>query len=606
MGKIKAYCGKKVENIQIRISNALDDISLKHKLIMMYIFCVLLPLFVTDSVILSTIVRADRDARKQEMNNTADAIEYSLTTTVENAVNLIQNVYRNRYVNQFIEAEYSSPLDYYISYIDFLKDSLYESVIGSSSYHTVIYADNPGFINGGYFSRLETVSDSEWYREFADSERNVLVVPYYEVSAGSSSRQKKLSVIRKLDYYHKGQGGNVVKLDLDYSAIIRGLLNAHYADTAYICCEGKILFSNDGRGGINMPFESVGTEIPEQAGVHRQMQVFGKVWEIYLINRKATAMEVIKNNRALVLLLLMVNILLPLAFMRLLNRSFTVRLRTLGEIFEKENGDQLPPLMETEGKDEIGTLMRSYNQMAQRMNELIQTVYKEKLKEQEMDIARQAAELLALHSQINPHFLFNALESIRMHSILKKEYETADMVEKLAIMERQNVEWSNDSVRIDEEIRFVEAYLDLQKYRFGERLSYQIDVEERFRETKIPKLTLVTFVENACVHGMENKTSVVWIFVRISGRDGRLCIEIEDTGAGMPSGQARELQEKMNLAKMEQLKEKGRVGILNACIRLKMMTKRQVLFELESEEGVGTMVTIHIPLEKDKEGEKTC
>ena len=57
---------------------------------------------------------------------------------------------------------------------------------------------------------------------------------------------------------------------------------------------------------------------------------------------------------------------------------------------------------------------------------------------------------------------------------------------------------------------------------------------------------------------------------------------------------------------MEQLKEKGRVGILNACIRLKMMTKRQVLFELESEEGVGTMVTIHIPLEKDKEGEKTC
>lgn len=75
------------------------------------------------------------------------------------------------------------------------------------------------------------------------------------------------------------------------------------------------------------------------------------------------------------------------------------------------------------GKDEIGILMESYNLMAGRINDLIQTVYKDRLKEQEMDIARQKAELLALHSQINPHFLFNALESIRMHSLLKRSWK---------------------------------------------------------------------------------------------------------------------------------------------------------------------------------------
>lgn len=118
---------------------------------------------------------------------------------------------------------------------------------------------------------------------------------------------------------------------------------------------------------------------------------------------------------------------------------------------------------------------------------------------------RQNAELLALHSQINPHFLFNALESIRMHSLLKNEYETADMVEKLALMQRQYVEWGNDSVEIRREMGFVRAYLGLQKYRFGERLSYSLEVEEDCLDIKIPKMTVVTFVENACVHGIEER-----------------------------------------------------------------------------------------------------
>ena len=122
--------------------------------------------------------------------------------------------------------------------------------------------------------------------------------------------------------------------------------------------------------------------------------------------------------------------------------------------------DELILIPEINGSDEISELMESYNIMAARMNGLIQTVFKNKLYQQEMNIARQKAELLALRSQINPHFLFNALESIRMHSVLKHEDETADMVEKLALMHRQNVEWGRDLVTIREETSFIKAYLD--------------------------------------------------------------------------------------------------------------------------------------------------
>ena len=203
-----------------------------------------------------------------------------------------------------------------------------------------------------------------------------------------------------------------------------------------------------------------------------------------------------------------------------------------------------------------------------------------------MDIARQQAELLALHSQINPHFLFNALESIRMHSVLRGENETAQMVEKLAVIERRNANWDDDNTTVENEMDFVDAYLGLQKYRFGDRLSYEVDVEEGCKKVIIPKLSIVTFVENACVHGIEEKSSPGWIFVRI---------EIEDTGGGLSDEDAAVLHNKMENASLDLLKSKGRIGVVNACLRLKMATDDRVRFSVESEKGIGTTVTVVIP-----------
>lgn len=165
-------------------------------------------------------------------------------------------------------------------------------------------------------------------------------------------------------------------------------------------------------------------------------------------------------------------------------------------------------------------------------------------------------------------------------------------------MERQYVDWGTDTISIREELQFVEAYLELQKYRFGDRLSYKIEAEPDCLHYCVPRLTLVTFVENACVHGLENKTAPGWIFVRCCCRDGHLYMEIEDTGHGMDSGLLLTLQEKMENASMQLLKENERVGILNACLRLHMATDNTVKFQLESEEDSGTIVTISIPEEK--------
>lgn len=183
-----------------------------------------------------------------------------------------------------------------------------------------------------------------------------------------------------------------------------------------------------------------------------------------------------------------------------------------------------------------------------------------------------------------------------MHSLLKKEEETAKMVEHLAKLQRQYTEWNDDIITIENELNFVEAYLQLQKYRFGDRLSFEIDIENECRKLLIPKLTLVTFVENAVVHGIESKTTPGWIFVRIYVKDENVIIEIEDTGSGIPEDIANELLENMRNADISMLKEKGRVGIVNACVRLKMISEDNVMFDVDSEIGTGTLFQITIPM----------
>ena len=578
------------------LTEKLDNLRLQHKLWLIQIFCVLLPLLLTDSVILTLIFNEEKRATQQEMDNIADSVKYMVNDSVQSAVGIMQNIYGNRYVDEFIKSEFTSPEDYYDQYIDFIRDSLYAVGSRNGQYNAVIYADNAGIVNGGYFHRLETVEDTQWYQELEESGREVIIFSDF-VNTGANN-QRVISLVRRLDYYRKGYDRSVLKVDLDYRGISGRILNANYFTTLYVCEGDRILFSNDGRGGLQAPFEIMDMQYAAKAGVHDTLNIYGKTWDVYVMTPEIDSWGVIRANFPLIGGLICANFILPFLFMRLINRSFTQRIREMDSIFRNVDGDELKQLPKVRGNDEISALMVSYNKMAERMNELIETGYKNRLRSQEIDIARQNAELLALHSQINPHFLFNALESIRMHSVLKKEFETADMVQKLAMMERQNVEWGGDLVRIGEETEFVEAYLELQKYRFGPKLSYEINVDEECRDYRLPKLSLVTFVENACVHGMENKTLASWIFVRIYIQDEMLVMEVEDTGSGMTEDQCRSLLEEMETVNIEMLKENRHVGILNAALRLKMATEDRVLFEMDSEAGAGTMVTIRVPLEQ--------
>ena len=601
MGRIKQIINK-MDNF---LQSCLEKLNLTRKMLVLYLGCVLVPLVFTDTFILFIIVRSEQDSLRHEMENIVSAVEYDVKSEVERAATLGKNIYLNRYINEFLTRTYDSNLEFYNAYLEFMKDTLFESSIGSEQMKITMYADNPTITSGSEFQRLDRVKGTEWYQKFRELDQDVMLYCYYDTSAISEvTPSRKISLIRKLNLYQRDGCEKVLKIDLDYSTLIRNLVNMNYDFPVYVCEDNRVILSNRNDQGIQMPFEAV-VNMREMDYTY-EFQLYGEQLRICIQRKDEGILYYVWRSSPVILFLVCINILLPWILVRNINRSLTYRIWRLSEVFSEGcESEELSMVEEATGNDEIAVLMRNYNWMAARQNELVQTVYKEKLKEQETDIARQNAELLALHSQINPHFLFNALESIRMHSFLKKEYETAHMVEMLAVMERQNVEWANDDVTVKEEVGFVQAYLELQKYRFGDRLSYQIEVEDACRMYLIPKLSLVTFVENACVHGIETKASPGWVFVRVYEEQQQLCMEVEDTGIGMSEQQLEKMRKNVEDLSIEKIRQMEHIGVSNACLRLKMSSRNTAVFLFESEQGVGSCVTVKIPAEKLRKIERS-
>lgn len=572
----------------------MDNLSIKKKFIQLYIFCVFLPLIITDSVVLYIIDSMESQRQYHEMANVANAVSYNISALVENAGEIAKSMYTNRRMNTFLEKQYESTSDYYAEYQNFFQDSTLENVLGMNQIVFTLYTDNPTMVKGGKIDTMTNLKKTAAYAAWKERGENEGLFFIYESKGYANSYRRKIILLQNLDFFSKDQE-KMLKIEFDYNSMMQMLRRMKFDNEVHICQGDEIVLSNGYFSGVGNAFDTI--SVQQEMGYKQSLCLHGAQLDIYVLKSDNGIWNRIARDLPLLGFLVIINVVLPVGFVLLLNRSFTKRIRGLSKVFQSVNGERLVRMTHENGGDEIGSMIRNYNRMVDRTNELIQTVYKNKIKEQEILVGRKNAELLALQSQINPHFLFNALESIRMRSLLKKENETADMVEKLAIMQRQYVDWGNDSVRIEQELEFVKAYLSLQKYRFGDRLNYNLDIATECMQNRIPKLTIVTFVENACVHGIESKASPGWIFVRVYKKDGQLWIEIEDTGSGMNQQQILQIQNDMQNADIQMLKERKSVGMLNACLRLRMQTKDHVCFEIDGEEGAGTWITICIPME---------
>lgn len=588
--------GKRPHYKILRIfEKGLNKLKLREKILVLFVFSVMVPLACTDGIILSRILKEERAEDQAVAENMAESVASMLMLNVDNCEKIATSVRQNYNVGEMLGTQYENPYDYFDQYHKMTKNFFFQTLVRFDNVKIKLYTSNKTVVSGGYVGRIDSISDVKWYKDFVDSGKNRQFLCTYDDTKGYSEAKRSIYFIEKLTFPNNDYD-NFIRIEIDYSSMVRTLETLGHARTIYVCEDDIVLMSNKGKNNLQAQYDKLNSD--ENIAYIKDIDISGNISKIVVMEDGKSFGDIIKNNRLLIIGLLLVSILLPLFVIYELDYSIVYRIKKLDTVFGKVVNDELVSVDNPEGDDEIGNLMVNYNKMVSEANRLIQIVYKDRLREQEANIAKKNAELLALHSQINPHFMFNALESIRMHSVIKGEAETAEMVEKLAMMERQYVDWGSDMIKISQEISSVEAYLGLQKYRFGDKLMYELNVDESCSDKLIPKLTIVTFVENACVHGMENKNSECWVFVRVYSEDDELIIEVEDTGNGIADEIVEDIRNKAKTIEIDDLKSMHHVGIFNALLRLKMTMGEKYKFDIESEEGIGTMIQITIPVNR--------
>ncbi len=217
-----------------------------------------------------------------------------------------------------------------------------------------------------------------------------------------------------------------------------------------------------------------------------------------------------------------------------------------------------------------------------------------------LELLRKRVELSTLQNQINPHFLYNTLDSIRSQALIDGQNEIASMTEKLSKFFRYCIRNVEGMVKIQEEINHIQDFYYIQKYRFENRFEMIIKAEnERIYDLYIPKLTLQPLIENSISHGLEKTSRKGLVTIKLSMTDTRVIIKVADNGIGMPPDQLERLNERMKRQQVEVSFSNGKhngIALMNVNSRIKLTFGDEYGIHYRSMEGVGTDAVVTLPI----------
>ncbi|MBA2942625.1 histidine kinase [Paenibacillus sp. CGMCC 1.16610] len=282
-------------------------------------------------------------------------------------------------------------------------------------------------------------------------------------------------------------------------------------------------------------------------------------------------------------------------------RSITGPIRILRSAMrqtEQGNWVQIPL---PEHRDEIAELMSRYNLMVTRLSELVDKVYQAELSDQKSQMERQKAELQSLQLQINPHFLYNTLETIVCYAVIRDSKEIYEIVKALAYMLRYSVQTNLEEITVSNELKHVMFYLVVLKHRIGREFEVDVSIHPDYLLNSMVRLTLQPLIENAFQHAFADGVED-YHYIRIdAGEDeDKFWVSVEDNGLGISEARLDELREKLHtnqLADKENGSSKGigGIGIINVHRRIQMVYGEQYGLQIESEVEKGTKLIMVMP-----------
>ncbi len=583
----------------------LNKSKIRQQLLSIFLLSTFIPLFLVGlfSILqartqMSEQYEAQAAAAALRINSTLFDITTSLFTSCDNLLN-------SDYVRALFGSDMSSPSDQ-LGY-DLVSNALKTMHATTAAIASVkIYTDNPN-IPGNEF--ILPVVDNYAGQPWNNPEKGQIINEWQCLTGEDSGKNPvyELSMIRRIIISTSEYSAYLV-LNIDSNYVKNRLITNDYLVMASV--DNDLTFYSSDRRWLqqHIPFPSdFQNEFYRYTG---PIEFGGKLQlthivtflpyktynKFYICVSDPMAYENLNRITLIYIMILIAATLFPTLLTLLFSARFSSRVQTLRNAMHQVSLGDYNIMKMLRGDDELTETFLDLNTTVKKIAENEARFYESQILEQQLINKQQQMEFKMLASQINPHFLYNTLETIRMQALATGNTDVVTSIKLLGKSMHYVLEnTGTDSTTLAKELEYIEVYLAIQKLRFGDRINYSLDYPEGMKpdQYKILPLLLQPIVENAVIHGLERTSMNGWITIEISlAGDNILIIKISDNGRGIDPVKLTELNERMNSASLDSTDS---IGLYNINQRIKLLYGTAYGIRFESPQGSGTTVTITIP-----------
>ena len=560
------------------------------KLMLSYNVIIFSFIFVINLVLFRNIEQRDisynQQINKRIVNNISEKFE-DMETFISN---FITELYGNSNIIEDTIFFLNSDLN---TYLQNKLDKFYES--DDSYYKGIEYLVRNSFERSSLIESIELVSYKNKTSYLFNRENKIKEKKYSDIEINqrflqsSDDEDEEILYIRNINNPLNLQTEGIVVFKFNKSEIYK--ITQNYDEIFRILIlkqNGLILYDSK---KINLEQETDFIDITKMLNTHQDNITIDELSNDIVILGIVQDIPFVIKNKQFIVYIILINIIFFIAseifiFKRLkkLNNRLNIILDTMGSINIDTNNklNRISKEVQSE-KDEISIICENFNKMCDNLEEYIDKFYISQINEKN-------AEMKTLQSSINPHFLYNTLESIRMKAIINNDKEVARMIYMLAHIFRSQLK-EKDMIKIKSELEYCDKFLQIYKFRYSNKILYSVECEEDLLDKKIIKFIIQPLIENYFIHGIRLESNDNILKIRIKKISNIINIVIEDNGKGIPIERLNILKQKIK----NQKNDDQMVGILNVNQRIKIKYGNEYGVDLESEEGEGTKITIKLP-----------
>lgn len=556
------------------------NLKLRNKILVVELVTSLIPMFLLGIVGYHQLSQLLYDREKERVQETLDQSSLTLDYKLSTYTNSLNRILIDYKLPEDLSYSFSNNYEMYSFYKNTLNP-LFNNILALNSdiEEVILYTDLPIFSDNHFLMSVADIETKDWFKQTIDSSQTISHLSY---------DPERIHFSTKL-FTRDKNSKNIIDLSVNYEALF-GFLEKLFEDQygAFIVDENnQPIFqyqSSDDSMASLLSKQSISNILEDKQELNRRFvhlsePIPNSQWRIVLVRPKAAITKSIKAITITYFTIILISLFLLIFLVYSTSRAIVKPLENLTLNMANLDFDNFDVSITSETNDEINTLIIIFKKMTKRIKTLINEVYVSTIEKQDF-------EFKALQSQINPHFFYNSLSMINSKAILNDQPEISQMAQLLSTFYRTTLNKSNGIITVEEELKNVRSYLEIQQLMHQHSFEYFLNIENNILENQILNLTLQPLIENAILHGLDHKEGMKKMVI-IEGKEkqDKVIFTISDNGAGMSEDQLSLLL----------TKETTGYGVYNINKRIQLIFGEIYGLDYHSFLYKGTTVTVTLP-----------